>query len=84
MINMKKILMTVPYFFLWIFYFFLTMKERNEYIIGKSKGMHCTNSYDSSRFIYGSATTYEFDKNKKPERNYITWTEFWRNRGYGK
>jgi hypothetical protein len=79
---MKKILLATPYFILWIFYFFLTINERDRYIVAESKGMACTNSYDSSRLIYGTTTTYEFDANKKPVRNFLTWKQFWKARGY--
>ena len=80
----KNFLLIIPYFFLWVAYWFLTLKERNEYIIGKSKNMHCTNSFDSSRIVYGYSTTYEFDKNKNPTRNYITWKEFWQKHYFNK
>ena len=78
----KKILLLVPYFLVWIFYWFLTLDERNEYIVAKSKNMYCNKSYDSSWLVPGCTTTYEFDPNRKPERNYITWKQFWQRRGY--
>ncbi len=79
---MTRVLMTIPYFFLWVIYVFLTMEERTKYTMEQEKGMKCIGSKDTSWFIRGSETTYYFDPNKKPERNYITWREFWNQRGY--
>jgi hypothetical protein len=79
---MKKIFLSIPYFILWIIYFFLTINERDRYIVAKAKGMDCVDSYDSSRIVYGTHTTYEFDSSKKPERRYLTWKQFWKQRGY--
>jgi hypothetical protein len=78
----RKILLSVPYFIQWLFYWFLTLDERNEYLVAQNKGMQCVKSYDSSRIMYGWSTTYEFDPNKKPERKYITWKQFWKQRGF--
>jgi hypothetical protein len=79
---MKKVLMTIPYFFLWVLYFILTMEKRNEYMMAQSKGYKCTGSKDTSWFLPGSERTYYFDPTKKPEREYLTWKEFWIARGY--
>lgn len=79
---MKKKLMTIPYLFLWIFYFFLTTKERTEYMMAEEKGMGCIGSHDDSFLIPGNTTKYYFDPNSKPERHYSTWKEFWQMRGY--
>ena len=59
-----------------ILYVLLTQKDRQKYYAGKNKGMTCTDIYDSSKFVYGSYTTYEYDPNKKPEKNYLTRKEF--------
>lgn len=78
----KKILLSVPYFLLWLLYWFLTLEERNEYLVAQNKKMHCTKSYDSSFILPGVTTTYELGPNKKPKRKYITWKQFWKQRGY--
>lgn len=78
----KKILMVFPYFLLWLLYYFLTIEKRNEYLISESKGYKCIGSKDTSWVIPGSETTYYFDRTQKPEREYITWKEFWKRRGY--
>lgn len=77
-----KILMAVPYFLLWILYFFITIEERNRYSIGKMKGIDCIVSKDVSKFLYGTTTEYIFDPNSKPQRRYTTWKEFWKLKGY--
>lgn len=79
---MKKKLMTVPYFLLWLVYVMLTANQRSEYLHAKARGMKCTGSKDTSLFLYGSERTYYFDPTKKPEREYITWKEFWKQKGY--
>lgn len=78
----KKVLMAIPYFLLWLLYLFLTMEKRTEYMMAESKGMKCVGSKDTSCFLPGSETTYYFDPKKKPQRDYITWKEFWKARGY--
>lgn len=82
MTKSKKILLAIPYFLLYILYFLLTLEKRNEYMMSETKGYKCVGSKDTSLFIPGSETTYYFDKNKKPEREYLTWKEFWKARGY--
>jgi len=67
---------------LWIFYFLLTTEERNQYMMAKSKGYKRTGSKDTSLFLYGYETTYYFDPSKPPKRDYLTWKEFWKARGY--
>lgn len=74
--------MVIPYFLLWLIYVLITMKQRDEYLTGLSKGMHVEESKDDSWLIKGSATIYTFNPNKKPVRNYTTWREFWQARGY--
>lgn len=74
--------MAVPYFLLWILYVCLTLENRNRYLMAKSRGMDCISSKDVSWFIPGSTTEYRFDPNSKPQRDYITWKEFWKARGY--
>lgn len=78
----KKILMAIPYFLLWILYVNLTLKKRNEYMESEKRGMKCIGSKDTSLLIPGFETTYYFDKTEKPQRDYITWKEFWKARGY--
>lgn len=79
--NYKKVLLVIPYFLLWILYVLLTMKRRLHYMAGEEKGMKCFGSRDSG-FIPYTQTTYYFDPTKKPERDYLTWKEFWKARGY--
>jgi hypothetical protein len=81
---MKRALKAIMYFLGYCLYFLFTMKARDRYFMGKEKGMRCIDSYDSSNFIYGSSTTYVFDKTKMPVREYTTWREFWQIRGYGR
>lgn len=78
----KKILLAIPYFILYIFYVILTINERNQYMMGEEKGMNCVGEKDVSWFVPGSTTEYYFDPKSKPTRNYITWKEFWKARGY--
>lgn len=79
---MKKVLMAIPYFLLWIVYLGVTSNKRSEYIHAKARGHKCIGSRDTSLFIHGSERTYYFDPSQKPERDYITWREFWKDRGY--
>lgn len=81
---LKKVLMLIPYFLLWILYFLLTSKERERYMMAKSRGYDCIASKDDSYIIPGSATIYTYDRNKKPTRRFLTWREFWKARGYCK
>ena len=76
--------MTIPYFLLWVMYIFLTLSLRGRYMIGKFRGYHCYESKDVSKILYGSVTEYSFDRNMQPTREYLTWGEFWRDRGYYK
>jgi hypothetical protein len=78
---MKKKLLIVPYFLLWILYFLFTIEQRNEYLISLNKGKKCVGSKDTSMFLYGSERTYYFS-NEKPNRDYLTWKEFWQSKGY--
>lgn len=77
---MKRWLLLIPNFLLWILYFIITMEKRNDYMIGESKGYHVEKSKDVSWFIPGITTEYTFNPNKKPERGYSTWKEFWSTR----
>lgn len=60
------------------------MKERNEYLMAKGKGMDCYHSHDDSYIIYGSATMYHFDPTKPPTRRYLTWKQFLKNKKDGR
>lgn len=75
-----KILKRVGNFFLWLLYFCITLKERNEYMMSQSKGYKCIGSKDTSCILPGSETTYYFDRNLPPSRDYKTWKEFWKER----
>lgn len=81
-VNWKKTLMTIPLFLLWILYFIITLDERNRYLMGQSRGCHCYQSKDVSRFIYGSVTEYSYYRNIPPIREYTSWRQWWKNRGY--
>lgn len=76
-----KWLMICPYFIVYVFYVLLTMKERNEYLLAEMHQAKCVHSEDTSQFLT-SEKTYYFDKSKKPERKYMTWEEFWSDKGY--
>ena len=58
------------------------MKERDRYMVGLSKGMNCTSSKDVSLLLPGCTTEYGFDPSNKPKRDFLTWKEFWKARGY--
>ena len=75
---MKKVLMIIPYFLLWVIYFLMTLDDRNKYEISKAKGMNCVGHKMVSPFT----EEYTFDKNQIPQKNYTTWKEFWTNKGY--
>jgi len=70
--KVAKILMGVLYFLLWIFYFLITLDARGRYMRGRSVGKHC---YAQSNGL--TSTTYYFDSTKQPQREYLTWKEFW-------
>lgn len=74
--------MAVPYFLLWIFYVLLTLEDRNRYLMAVGKNMDCVGSRDASKILYGSVTEYTFNPNAKPQRRYMTWSEFWKQKGY--
>ena len=72
-----KYIKAVLFFFLWLFYFILTMNARTRYMAGISRGYHC---YKMDTYL--NSTVYHYNHGKKPEREYITWKEFWKLRGY--
>lgn len=77
---MKKKLMAIPYFLLWIFYFMVTIPMRNRYERGVEKGMHCYKSRPSG--FMGESIDFYYDPEQRPYREYSTWSEFWKARGY--
>lgn len=77
----QKILMAIPYFLLWLLYFALTVEARNRFMMAESKGYHCYDSKETG-WLPGSEQTYYFDRTKPPQRDYITWKEFWKGKGY--
>lgn len=79
---MKKTLMALPYFLLWVLYFFLTIEKRNQYMMAEEKGMRCMGSHFDGFYYMGTVTKYYFDPKQKPVREYLTWKEFWKQRGY--
>ncbi len=60
----------------YFFYFLLTVNERRNYLQALEKGYDCISSKDDSYLIYGSATIFSFDKNKPPQRYYITYVKY--------
>ncbi len=74
--------MTIPYFLLWVLYLLITVNKRSEYFHAKRRGHKCIGSKDTSMLIYGSERTYYFDPNQEPEREYVTWKEYWNDKGY--
>lgn len=78
----KKVLLAAPLFLLWIFYLFITIREREEYLISKEKGYKCTGSTDHYLAGQRTATTYQFDPTQKPEKQFGTWKQFWTSFGY--
>ena len=78
----RRFAMAVPYFFLWIFYTIITSEERMEYAVSREKGMMCVGSKDSSTFLPGAKRTFCFDPQEKPKRNFLTWKEFWKTKGF--
>lgn len=79
-----KYLKLLYQFPIYILYVIFTAQKRDEYLAGVNRGMHVESSRDDSYFIPGSATVYTFNPGKKPERKYLTWKEFWQQRGYYK
>lgn len=65
----KKILVLIK----WLFYYYITIDNRNRYMIGESLGMKC-HRLDQGLF---SDHAY-FTPTEKPEREYLTFKEFWR------
>ncbi len=79
-----KYLKLIYQFPLFILYVLLTMEKRCDYMVGEERGMHVEKSKDVSLFIPGSTTEYTFNPNRKPERTYATWREFWTKWGWYK
>lgn len=73
--------MKIPYFFLWVLYYLLTMDDRIGYDLSLEKNARYKGSRDTGWFP-GSEKTYYFDPNEKPYRDFLTWSEFWQQRGY--
>jgi len=69
---MKKIRFYLGYIFYWL----ITIQDRSNYSMAKSRGYDCVGSKDDSYFLYGSARIYEFNKSKPPTRNYITFEQY--------
>jgi len=44
--------------------------------MGKIQGMHCKGYKKDGFLIADAARVYEYDPNKEPERDYLTWAEF--------
>lgn len=73
---MKELLKIAWFYLGYVFYVLITIKERNEYQIGLTRGYDCTGSHDDSRILYGSVTKYYFDRSLPPERRYITYQQY--------
>ncbi len=61
----------IKFYVTWIFYFGLTLSDRERYALGEMKGMHCAGVKHS---IMGSYAKY--DKLRKPERTFLNFKEF--------
>lgn len=72
-----KYIKAFPQFLLWIFYVIITADARSRYTAGVYKGHHC---YKMETYM--NSTVYHYDRNTKPYREYITWKEFWQQRGF--
>jgi len=81
---MKKTFNTIGYFLEWLLYFHLTIEDRNRYSRGQIRGMHCISSKDVSCILPYSTIEYTYKPGIKPYREYLTWKEFWKARGYYK
>ena len=79
---MKKALLVIPYLLLYLLVTILTIEKRNEYMMAKSNGGKFIASEDRSLLIPGTTIRYYFDKSQKPVKEYVTWSEFWKARGY--
>ena len=66
-----KLIYIIP---LWIFYFLISMKERNKWLLGSSKGMHVEEL--QQRGLLGGTFYVTYNPNKKPEREFLTIKEF--------
>ena len=72
-----KYIKILGYFFLWLLYVLITMNARTRYSAGLTKGCHC---YKMDTYM--NSTVYHFNRSIPPTREYITWKEFWKQRGY--
>jgi hypothetical protein len=77
-----KYLKLLYQFPLYIFYVLFTLEERNNYLVGESKGYHVEKTKDVTWNPLLPTTEYTFNPNKKPEKTYATWREFWTQRGW--
>lgn len=75
----KQWLMLIPKFIGWLIYRQATHEERTKYYFGKSLGMECV-EYKHGYFSYFSEL--KFSKDRKPEREFMYWREYWEYKGY--
>lgn len=71
-----KIFKAIWTFIKWLFYFCLTVEDRNRYSMGEMRGMHCHKSESGKGFL-GQSTDFYYTPNTKPVREYLTFKEFW-------
>lgn len=72
---MKKTFIAVYYFFGWCILLIFQGQDRLNYQHALSSGMH-VESGKSDMF----GCTFKMNTLRKPERNYLTWSEFWQTR----
>ncbi len=72
-----KYIKAIPSFLLWLFYVLITANDRARYTAGVHRGLHC-----HKMTTHMNSTTYHFLPGTKPYREYITWREFWQQRGF--
>jgi hypothetical protein len=65
-------------FIKWLLYVLLTQDERLNYLYGKNKGMQVIKRERGFNLCDGNYMDVWFDPNKKPEREYLTFKEFFK------
>lgn len=63
-------------FLKYIIYFLFTMNDRLDYQAGLNRGAHCYKRESGKGFL-GQSTDYYYDPNRKPERLYWNWKEYY-------
>lgn len=79
---MKKAILFFPYCMLYILYVLLTLKERNEYMLSQQYGGKKVSNFNLDSGLVTSKASYKVDKSQKHVRGYMTFDEFWTQKGY--